>query len=144
MKAVSDIASIDIEAPAEQAFAYVSDPRYLDRWSFGTWETTIADDGLVEGRSIFEGSRIWVRIDADPKRLLADYYLGATPDDLAPRICARVVPGERLGSGPETCLLNLIAWRSESMDDAQWRRLKASHAFELELLKSQIERLPPV
>lgn len=58
MKAVSDTSSIDIDAPAERAFAHVSYPRYLDRWSFGTWETTIADDGLVEGRTqILDPSR---------------------------------------------------------------------------------------
>lgn len=140
MNSDSDIASIDIAAPADRAFAYVSDPNNLDRWSFGTWRTTIAEDGLVEGQSIFDGSSIWLRIDADRERLLADYHLGASPDDLTPRICARVVPGERLGGSSDTCVLSLIAWRGEAMDDARWRRLKASHAFELELLKSLIEQ----
>jgi uncharacterized protein YndB with AHSA1/START domain len=134
----SHITSITIDAPADSVFAFMSDPAKLNRWSFGTWETVLHDDGVVEGKAIFDGARTFVRIDADPKRLLIDYHLGAGRDELTPRISARVVPGERLDLGPHQAVLTFIAWRLASMSDERWRRLTASHEFEVVLLKSLI------
>jgi hypothetical protein len=138
--ALSHITSIHIAAPAAVAFAFVSDPVKLDRWSFGTWKTTLHDGGLVEGRAIFDDAVTWVRIDADTARLLVDYHLGASAAALTPRIAARVVPGERLALAPDSCVLTLTAWRAQSMSDERWRRLTAAHEFEVVLLKSLIER----
>jgi hypothetical protein len=138
--ALSHITSIAIAAPAAAVFAYVSDPAKLDRWSFGTWKTTIHADGLVEGRAIYDDAVTWVRIDPDPARLLIDYHLGASPAALTPRIAARIVPGERLALAPGSCVLTLTAWRAQPMTDERWRRLTASHEFEIVLLKSLIER----
>ena len=136
----SHITSIVVERPARQVFAFMADPAKLHRWSFGTWETEIADDGLVTGTSIFDGARILVRIDADR---------GATVD----RLQARQRSGKRWcrasrcgscrarisGSMPEHCVLTFIAWRAAAMDDDRWRRLTASHEFEVVLLKNLIE-----
>jgi hypothetical protein len=83
--ALSHATSIAVAASASAAFAFVSDPARLDRWSFGTWKTTLHDGGLVEGRAIFDDAVTWVRIDADPARLLVDYHLGARADALVPR-----------------------------------------------------------
>ncbi|MGI9501278.1 MAG: hypothetical protein ACR2P3_14680 [Geminicoccaceae bacterium] len=116
----------------------MSDPEKLDCWSFGTWETVLHKDGLVEGRAIFDGARTFVRIDADPTRLLIDYHLGADRDRLSPRISVRVVPGVRLDLGADQAVLTFTAWRPATMDDARWRRLTASHEFEVVLLKSLI------
>jgi len=134
----SHITSITIEAPAETVFSYMSDPTRLDHWSFGTWETLLHEDGLIEGRAIFDGARTFVRIDADRSRLLIDYHLGVDKDQLTPRISVRVIPGGRLDLGPDQAVLTFIAWRPASMDDARWRRLTASHEFEAVLLKSLI------
>jgi hypothetical protein len=138
--ALSHITSIAIAAPAAAAFAFVSDPAKLDRWSFGTWKITLHAGGLVEGRAIFDDAVTWVRIDADPARLLVDYHLGASAAALTPRIAARVVPGERLALAPDSCVLTLTAWRAQTMPDERWRRLTAAHEFEIVLLKSLIER----
>lgn len=138
--ALSHITSIALAAPAAAAFAFMSDPAKLDRWSFGTWTTTLHDGGLVEGRAIFDDAVTWVRIDADPARLLVDYHLGATRTALSPRISVRVVPGERLALPAGTCVLTMTAWRAQSMSDERWRRLTAAHEFEAVLLKSLIER----
>ncbi len=117
----------------------MADPARLHRWSFGTWETEIAADGLVTGTSIFDGGRILVRIDADKARLLIDYKLGSNPETLVPRIQVRVVPGEHLGLDAGRCVLTFMAWRAAAMDDDRWRRLTASHEFEVVLLKNLIE-----
>jgi hypothetical protein len=134
----SHITSIAIEAPAETVFDFMRDPVKLNSWSFGTWETVLHEDGVIEGKAIFDGTRTFVRIDADPKRLLIDYHLGADPASLTPRISVRVVPGERLDLGPDQAVLTFIAWRPASMSNDRWRRLTTSHEFEVVLLKSLI------
>ncbi|MBI1778421.1 MAG: SRPBCC family protein [Proteobacteria bacterium] len=131
--------SIELAAPAAKAFAFMSDPAKLDRWSFGTWRTVLHEGGLVEGQSIFDGAVTWVRIDADPKRGVIDYHLGKSKDALTPRIMARVVPGDRLELGAEASVLTLIAWRLRGMSDERWRRLTTAHEFEVVLIKSLIE-----
>lgn len=131
--------SIELAASADRTFAFMCDPKALDRWSFGTWKTVLHEGGLVEGSSIFDGSVTWVRIDADKVRGVIDYHLGKDRDALTPRIMARVLPGDRVGLGAETSVLTMIAWRVKGMSDERWGRLVASHEFEVYLLKSLIE-----
>ncbi|MFO0991501.1 MAG: hypothetical protein U1E67_06170 [Hyphomicrobiales bacterium] len=135
----SHITSIVVRQPAEHVFAIMADPAKLHRWSFGTWETKIAADGLVTGTSIFDGNRILVRIDADRERLSIDYKLGGNREALVPRIQVRVVPGAHLGLDAGHSVLTFMAWRAMAMDDDRWRRLTASHEFEVVLLKNLIE-----
>jgi hypothetical protein len=49
------------------------------------------------------------------------------------------VPGPNVGTEAESCVLTFIAWRAAAMDDDRWRRLTASHEFEVVLLKNLIE-----
>ena len=131
--------SIEVAASAERTFAFMSDPKAMDRWSFGTWKTVLHEGGLVEGSSIFDGSVTWVRIDADKARGTIDYHLGRDRDALTPRIMARVIPGDRVGASPESSVLTMVAWRVKGMSDERWGRLVASHEFEVYLIKSLIE-----
>ncbi len=135
----SHIASVAVGAAAGSVFTRMADEKNLHRWSFGTWKTEIAADGLVLGTSLFDGSRTYVRIDADRARLIIDYHLGADASKLVPRIQLRVVPGGHLGLGDDESVLTFIAWRSETMDDERWRRLTTSHEMEVMLVKSLIE-----
>ena len=135
----SHIVSIAVGRAAGEVFAFMADPAKLDRWSFGTWQTEIAADGLVTGTSIFDGAQILVRIDADRDRLSIDYKLGSDAAKLVPRIAVRIVPGDHLGMDPSHCVLTFIAWRAAAMDDERWRRLTASHEFEAVLIKNLIE-----
>ena len=135
----SHITSITVNSAAEDVFERMADAASLHRWSFGTWKTEIAADGLVLGTSLFDGSRIYVRIDRDKVRLIIDYHLGADATKLVPRIQLRVVPGSHLGLGDDQSVLTFIAWRSETMDDERWRRLTAAHEMEAVLVKSLIE-----
>lgn len=133
------IASIIVNKTAADVFAFMADAEKLDRWSFGTWTTEIATDGLVTGTSIFDGGKILVRIDADAERLSIDYKLGLDPEKLVPRINVRVVPGTNLGLAAAQCVLTFTAWRAAAMDDDRWRRLTASHEFEVVLIKNLLE-----
>lgn len=135
----SHITSAVVNAPADGVFARMADVKNLHRWSFGTWKTEIGADGLVRGTSLFDGSNIHVRIDADEKRHIIDYHLGIDPQKLVPRIQLRVVPGTHVGLGDEQSVLTFIAWRSETMDDDRWRRLTAAHEMEVVLIKAMIE-----
>lgn len=137
--AMTHTVSIELAAPADRAFAFMADPSKLDRWSFGTWKTVLHDGGLIEGRAIFDGAVTWVRIDADAGRGVIDYHLGKDRSALTPRIMARIVPGNRLDMGLDACVLTLVAWRTRGMSDERWRRLVASHEFEVFLIKSLIE-----
>ncbi len=135
----SHIASIAVKKSAEDVFAFMADPAKMHLWSFGTWETQITADGLITGTSIFDGANILVRIDADAERLAIDYKLGLDAAKLVPRITARVVPGPNLGLDGGHAVLTLIAWRAAAMDDGRWRRLTASHDFEVVLIKNLLE-----
>jgi hypothetical protein len=135
----SHITSIVVNRRASDVFAFMADAQRMHRWSFGTWETEVGADGLVKGKSLFDGAVIYVRIDADAGRLAVDYHLGAEPERLTPRIHVRVVPGERLGLAGEACVLTFVAWRAQSMDEDRWRRLTASHELEVVLIKAMLE-----
>lgn len=135
----SHITSAVVKADAASVFPRMADAKNLHRWSFGTWKTEIAEDGLVRGTSLFDGAGIHVRIDADEKRGIIDFHLGVDPQKLVPRIQLRVVPGEFVGLDSGQSVLTFIAWRAQAMDDDRWRRLTASHEMEVMLIKAMIE-----
>lgn len=127
-----------VRAPAEAAYRFLTDPIALGRWSLGCFD--VAPDpatGLHRGESLFDGAPGWLRIAGDPATGLVDFHVGA-PDDLRPRIFARVVDGAVLGR-PGECLVVLTAMRAAGMADARWARLKASHEAEIWLIAEQIE-----
>ena len=111
----------------------------MDLWSFGTWRINVDSDGLVHGRSIFDGSTACVRIEPDAQNRLIDYCIGTTPENLEPRIFVRVTPGEVTGSSALNCILSMVAFRTEAMSDDRWHRLVTAHAFEVQLIKSLLE-----
>ena len=135
----ADIKTAVIGKPAGEVFAFMADPHRLDLWSFGTWRVEVADDGLVKGTAIYDGSHTYVRIDAQPDRLLVDYAVGSAPDALSPRIYARVTPGDILGIDPGHAMLSIVALRTAGMDNERWQGLTNAHAFEAGLIKAILE-----
>lgn len=135
----TDTADIAIDRPADDVFAFMADPANLDLWSFGTWRIERDDSGLVRGKSIMSGAPISVKIVAHRAQRLIDYFIGASADDLTPRIFVRVIPGSALGGTDDASVLMMVALRGDGMDDDRWQGLKDSHAFEVRLIKSLIE-----
>ncbi len=135
----ADVATAVIEKPARAVFDFLADPHRLDLWSFGTWRVEVAEDGLVKGTAIYDGSHTYVRIDPDPDRLLIDYAIGTAPDALAPRIYARVTPGGTVGIDPGHAMLSIVALRTADMDEERWQGLATAHAFEAGLIKALLE-----
>ena len=91
---------------------------------------------LFRGRSLFDGGEILYRPVGDAARLIVDYHVGTNPRALAPRVMARVVPGEATGRDKGSCLVTLVAWRDASMSEARWERLVACHEVEIRLVQA--------
>ena len=128
-----------VQAPADIALAFLSDPVSLGRWSLGCFGTMLDEtSGAHTGRSLFDGSQGWFSIEVDHPRMIIDYLVGA-PDRLSRRISARVVAGATVGYDEGSCLVMLSAWRPAEMDDERWEQLCASHEAEIWLIKAQIE-----
>jgi hypothetical protein len=131
--------TLRIEVEAAVAFEFLADPLRLGRWSLGCFDTKPAElAGLYSGVSLYDGTRAWFRIDADPRRYIIDYHVGDTAEQV-PRISARVIPGPVCGLGPGSCYVTLIAWRTARMDDDRWARLRSAHEAEIWLIKAHIE-----
>lgn len=130
-----------VNAPARVAFDFLADPQALGRWSLGALNVKeTATKGIYTGFSMFDGSQAWLAIDPRPELLLIDYRVG-TPDNLIPRIFARIVPGKVVGLSDDQCYVSLTAWRTATMNAERWYRLRASHEAEILLIDSQIETL---
>ncbi|MBW1998968.1 MAG: hypothetical protein JRJ29_13520 [Deltaproteobacteria bacterium] len=130
---------IEIGVKAERAFQYLADPEKLGMWALGCFDTRPADEkGLFKGRSLFDGSETFVRIEAEERRLLIDYHVGDRERQV-PRIFTRVVPGPDYGADPGHCLVVMTAWRTKDMSEARWRRLCASHDAEILMIQTQLE-----
>ena len=119
--------------------AFLADPLKLSSWAVGMGETTVHPDGMIEGSFPGTEQPIWARIDADRERSTIHYHLGSDPDSLVPRIMVRVVSGHVLDDNLGSCVVSMIAWRQESMDDARWEGLKSRHESEIRELKRLIE-----
>ena len=105
----------------------------------GTRGVAEGRDGLVTGTEIDDGEQVLVRIENHPERLLIDYQVGPSADDLQPRIFVRITPGAVIGASGDCCLLTMTALRTDGMDDVRWKRLTTAHALEVELIKSTLE-----
>jgi len=135
----TDSVSVVIERNAEAVFKFMSDPNKMDLWSFGTWRINVDSDGLVYGRSIFDGSTACVRIESNEQNRLIDYWVGTDSENLAPRIFVRITPSEVIGSSTLNCILLMVSFRTAAMSDDRWHKLVTAHAFEVQLIKSLLE-----
>ena len=129
-----------VAAPAKRAFEYLADGSKVGEWALGALEAKRVGKSDVF-QSGAPGSGIAFRVDADAKRLVIDYHVGGSENDLVMRIATRVIPGETMGRGAGTCLVSMAAWRPKSFDDRRWSRLKAFHDAEIHLMREKIEAL---
>ncbi len=132
-------ASIAVAVSPQTALAFMADGVKQGQWSFGSWQRRRAGDDLYTGTSLFTGQQTYVAIKADPDKLLIDYAVGADPDNLSPRIMARIIPGDVLGLEPGKCLISLIVWRTADMSDERWHLLSVSHETEMYLIRHLLE-----
>ena len=136
---LAHICSVAVDRPAGDAMAFLQAPENLASWAVGLGEAAVHPDGLIEGAFPETKRPVWARIDADPDRFTICFHVGSDRNALVPRIMIRVVPGEVLDSDPRTCVVSLVAWRLETMDDARWEGLKSGHEREILIVKRLIE-----
>ena len=131
--------SIDVEVPAEVAFDFMADGMKHSTWAFGSANRRRIEGNLFLGTSMYSGNDVYVRIVPDPERLIIDFEVGYEPENLLPRIMARIIPGTSINRESGICLITLISWRAEGMSDSRWHRLCVSHETQMYLIKHMIE-----
>ena len=131
----------EVAAPASFVFAFLADPAKVGEWALGAFGARrIGAGDVYRGASLLDGSATLFRVDADARRMIVDYLVGADAENLVMRISARIVPGEILERGAALCLVSLSAWRPASFDERRWSRLRAFHDAEIHILRDQIEK----
>jgi hypothetical protein len=134
--ALSHCVTAECAVPARRAYDFLSDGLEVGRWALGSFDARKVSRNLFRGRSLFDGGEVLYRPVGDAARLIVDYHVGTNARALAPRVMARVVPGEATGRGRRSCLVTLIAWRDASMSQARWERLVACHEVEIRLVQA--------
>jgi hypothetical protein len=133
---LSHCATAECAVPARRAYAFLSDGLAVGRWALGSFAARKVGPNLFRGRSLFDGTQVLYRPVGDATRLIVDYHVGTSPKALAPRVMARVIPGEATGRDKDSCLVTLVAWRDASMSQARWDRLIACHEVEIQLVQA--------
>jgi hypothetical protein len=133
------VATAEVAVPPETAFAYVSDGIRQGEWALGSWDREQIEPGLFRGRSLFDGSETFVRITADPKRLLVDYDVGPSLAEMLRVNSVRIVPGPLVGRAAGTCLISLMKWRTANQDDESWHRACVTFSTEIYIIKGRLE-----
>lgn len=131
--------SIEIDAPAELAFDYLSDGVAQGDWTLGSMQRKKIEHDLFSGISIFNGNELFIRIDADRERFMIYYHVGMDRDNLQPRNVVRVLPGSMIGTAGNTCRVTLLSWRDASADDDKWKMICISHETEMFIIKNRVE-----
>jgi hypothetical protein len=132
-------ASVEVNVPAETAFAYMADGIRQGEWTLGSWNRRALGDNLFVGTSLFDGREVYVRIEPRPELLLVDYHVGTAPERLRPVNSARIVPGPSLGRSEGTCIVTLQRWRAEDETDEQWAQRGQAFNTEVFMIKGRLE-----
>ena len=132
--------TIHVNVNAKNAFDYLSDGVAQGDWTLGSMERCQIGDDLYSGTSIFNGAELFIKIDADPSRLIIYYHVGADIDELQPRNMVRVIPGPVVGKSDDACLVTLLSWRSDNVDDDKWKLTCVSHETEMFIIKNRLEQ----
>jgi hypothetical protein len=132
-------ASVEVNVPAEDAFAYMSDGIRQGEWTLGSWNRRALGDNLFVGTSLFDGRETYVRIEPHPDLLLVNYHVGPAPDGLRPINSARIVPGPSLGRRAGTCVVTLQRWRAADETEEQWVQRGQAFNTEVFMIKGRLE-----
>ena len=134
------ITSAQVSCGADEAFAYLTSLERMAEWNLNMSEIEVVDDALAKGVVTQIGTTVWVQVQADASTHTIHFFVGGFRDQLVPRIMIRVVSGECLGTTSEQCVVSMMAWRLETMDDERWRRLIAAHEYEILQIKTLLDK----
>ncbi len=135
-------AAIEVEVPAQTAFEFMADGLKQDHWALGSMGRKEVADGLFHGISSFDGSDLYIRLDSDRERLLVDYSVGDTAEELLPHVEARIRPGSWIGlaGGDDHSVVTLTIWRWPGAEQDEWEFHEHLWRTEVRLIKGAIER----
>jgi hypothetical protein len=135
-------ASSEVKVPAETAFEFMADGMKQDHWALGSMGREDLGGGLFRGKSSFDGTDLYVRLDSDRDRLLVDYSVGDTAEELLPHVEARIRRGSWIGlaDGDEACVVTLTIWRWPGAEQDEWEFTEHLWRTEIRLIKGAIER----
>ena len=133
------IASAQVRCGADEAFAYLTSLERMAAWNLNMSEIEIVENTLARGVVTQTGTTVWVQVQADASTHTIHFFVGGFREQLVPRIMIRVVSGECLGTTSEQCVVSMMAWRLESMDDERWCGLIAAHEHEILQIKTLLE-----
>jgi hypothetical protein len=135
-------ASSEVKVPAETAFEFMADGMKQDHWALGSMGREDLGGGLFRGKSSFDGTDLYVRLDSDRDRLLVDYSVGDTAEELLPHVEARIRRGSWIGlaDGDESCVVTLTIWRWPGAEQDEWEFTEHLWRTEIRLIKGAIER----
>ena len=133
--------SIEVQAPVETVFDYLSDGVAQGDWTLGSMQRRKLEDNLYTGVSIFNGAEIMIRIDADRDNLVIYYHVGPEIGKLQPRNMVRILTGDMIGKDNDTCLVTLLSWRNHATDEQGWKLTCISHETEMFIIKNRLENM---
>jgi hypothetical protein len=132
--------SILVSVTPAAAFEIMSDGIKQGAWAWGSFDRREVEPGLFVGTSVFDGKQTYVRLKPDVDRLLVDYEVGRSPDQMQFRNMARIIPGELLGQTAGTAVITLMTWRLAKQTEADWQQFSTIHEAEMFLIKGLLER----
>lgn len=133
------IASIEIEAKADDAFAFMADARNISQWALGAWTTLEATETSSCGASLIDSALCYIRLEADPQARVVHFHTGGSWAELTKVIICRIKDNDSRRATTPSCLLSIEAKRPADMSAPRWRQLKAAHEVEIFILKNRIE-----
>jgi hypothetical protein len=135
-------ASSEVKVPAATAFEFMADGMKQDHWALGSMGREDLGGGLFRGKSSFDGTDLYVRLDSDRDRLLVDYAVGDSAEELLPHVEARIRPGSWIGlaDGDAACVVTLTIWRWPGAEQDEWEFTEHLWRTEIRLIKGAIER----
>ena len=66
----------------------------------GSFDRREIEPGFFVGRCVFDGKHTFVSLHVDRARLIVDYEVGRSREQMQFRNMSRVIPGDLLGLGP--------------------------------------------
>ncbi len=135
-------ASIEVNAPAKRAYAFMADGNKQTNWALGSWNRQQLTADTFRGTSLLDGTEQFVKLVPRPDLLLVDYFCGTSLDRLVWMVESRVVPGDLVGLGPEMSLINMTTWRDATTDPRYWALVNHVWLTEIHLIKQLIEATP--
>ena len=136
---IAHSASIVLAVDADAAFEFVASGMNQTYWALGSWARVDEGDGVVSGTSLWDGSTLYIQIEAQPELRLVDYYTGRERGRLRHGVSARVLAGEPLGHPAGSSVLTLVVWRNPGHTDDSWRRTYHAFQAEVHLIKGRLE-----